>query len=156
MKTSFEMGQKVLNEEQMREYVEQEVRKALMNEEIDEGILNWLGKLVGGDGQNGNPNWLGILDKLPGFSWETLIGAVLGRVAVAPILVKLLTSLGIPADSAFGKFVVNTAVTAGGAYLGDWIDKNHNLIGGSNGPDSSTSLGGGAGFSGGGAGGGSR
>lgn len=150
------MGQKVLNEEQMREYVEQEVRKALMNEEIDEGILNWIMKLAGGDGQNGNINWMGILDKLPGFSWETLIGAVLGRIAVAPILVKLLTSLGIPADSAFGKFVVNTAVTAGGAYLGDWIDKNHNLIGGSNGPDSSTSLGGGAGFSGGGIGGGSR
>lgn len=150
------MGQKVLNEEQMREYVEQEVRKALMNEEIDEGILNWIMKLAGGDSQNGNINWMGILDKLPGFSWETLIGAVLGRIAVAPILVKLLTSLGIPADSAFGKFVVNTAVTAGGAYLGDWIDKNHNLIGGSNGPDSSTSLGGGAGYSGGGTGGGSR
>jgi len=129
------MAQKVLNEEQMREYVEQEVRKALMNEEIDEEK---------------------ILKKLPGFSWETLIGAVLGRVAVAPILVKLLTSLGIPADGAFGKFIINTAVTAGGAYLGDWIDKNHNLIGSSNGPDSSTSFGGGAGYSGGGIGGGSR
>lgn len=151
------MGQKVLNEEQMRKYVEQEVRKTLMNEDIDEGrILNWLMNLAGGDGQNGNINWMGILEKLPGFSWETLIGAVLGRVAVAPILVKLLTSLGIPADGAFGKFIINTAVTAGGAYLGDWIDKNHNLIGGSNGPDSSTSFGGGAGYSGGGIGGGSR
>lgn len=151
------MGQKVLNEEQMREYVEQEVRKALMNEEIDEGILNWIMKLAGGgNGQNRNINWMGILDKLPGFSWETLIGAVLGRIAVAPILAKLLTSLGIPADGAFGKFIINTAVTAGGAYLGDWIDKNHNLIGGSNGPDSSTSFGGGAGYSGGGIGGGSR
>jgi len=140
------MEQKVLNEEQMREYVEQEVRKTLMNEGIDEGrILDWLMKLAGGDGQNGKPNWLGILDKLPGFSWETLIGAVLGRVAVAPILVKLLTSLGIPADGAFGKFIINTAVTAGGAYLGDWIDKNHNLIGGSNGTDSSISLSGGGG-----------
>lgn len=157
MKTSFEMGQKVLNEEQMREYVEQEVRKALMNEEIDEGILNWLGKLVGGgEGHNGGINWMGILDKLPGFSWETLIGAVLGRVAVAPILVKFLTSLGIPADSAFGKFIINTAVTTGGAYLGDWIDKNHNLLGGSNGPDSSASLDGGAGYAGGGTGGGGR
>ena len=151
------MGQKVLNEEQMREYVEQEVRKALMNEEVNEGALDWLMKLFGGgNGQNGNPGWLSILEKLPGFSWETLIGAVLGRVAVAPILVKLLTSLGIPADGAFGKFIINTAVTAGGAYLRDWIDKNHNLIGGSNGPDSSSSLGGGAGFSGGGIGGGGR
>lgn len=151
------MAQKVLNEEQMREYVEQEVRKALMNEEIDEGVLDWLSRLAGrSDGQSGMPGWMNILDKLPGFSWETLIGAVLGRVAVAPILTKLLTSLGIPADGAFGKFIINTAVTAGGAYLGDWIDKNHNLIGGSNGPSTATSLGGGAGSSGGGFGGGSR
>ena len=134
------MGQKVLNEEQMREYVEQEVRKALMNEEINEGVLDWLMKLFGGgNGQNGTPNWMGILEKLPGFSWETLIGAVLGRVAVAPILTKLLVSIGIPADSPLVKFVVNTAVTTGGAYLGDWIDKNHNLIGGSNGADSNPS-----------------
>ena len=162
MGNDFSMEQKVLNEEQMREFIEQEVRKALVNEGLDEnmtneGFLDWLGKIIGrGDGQNGNTNWLGILDKLPGFSWETLIGAVLGRVAVAPILIKLLTSIGIPADGAFGKFVINTAVTTGGAYLGDWIDKNHNLIGGSNGPDTSTSVGGGAGFSGGGTGGGGR
>ena len=159
---TFSMAQKVLNEEQMREFIEQEVRKALVNEGLDEnmtdeGLLDWIKKIIGlGGEQGGNINWLSILEKLPGFSWETLIGAVLGRVAIAPILVKLLTSLGIPADGAFGKFIINTAVTAGGAYLGDWIDKNHNLIGGSNGPDTSTSVGGGAGYSGGGTGGGGR
>jgi len=159
---TFSMAQKVLNEEQMREFIEQEVRKALVNEGLDEnmtdeGFLDWIKKIVGlGGEQGGNINWLGILEKLPGFSWETLIGAVLGRVAIAPILTKLLTSLGIPADSAFAKFIINTAVTVGGAYVGDWVDKNHNLIGGSNGPDTSTSVGGGAGASGGGTGGGGR
>ena len=48
----------------MREYVENEVRKALMNEELDEsmtdeGILNWLSKLVGG-GQEINTGEAGI------------------------------------------------------------------------------------------------
>lgn len=152
------MAQKVLNEEQMREYVENEVRNALLSENIDEGmVLNLLKRLFGGkNGNGGNIDWASILEKLPGFSWETVIGAALGRIAIAPILTKLLVSLGIPADSKFAQFIINTAVTAGGAYLGDWVDKNHNLIGGSNGPKTNTSLGGGAGFLGGGEGGGSR
>ena len=110
------MDQKVLNEEQMREYVENEVRKALMKEEIDE---NFLSTLLGGVFGNGL--------KKP--SMEAIIGAVLGNVAIAPLLTKLLVSLGIPADSAIGKFIVETAVSAGGAKLGDWIDKKWDPIG---------------------------
>lgn len=110
------MAQKVLNEEQMREFVEQEVRKALMNEEIDEGLLS---TLLGGALGNGL--------KRP--SMEAIVGALLGNIAVAPLLTKLLASLGIPANSAIGRFIVETAVSAGGAKLGDWIDRKWDPIG---------------------------
>lgn len=109
------MSQKVLNEAQLREYVEQEVRKAL-NENMDEGLLSGL---LGGALGNGL--------KMP--SLEAIIGAVLGNVLIAPLLTKLITSLGIPADSPIGKFIVETAVSAGGAKLGDWIDQKWDPIG---------------------------
>ena len=118
------MAQQVLNEEQMREYVEQEVRKALMNENIDENTFESLF----GNGGNGI-NWINILNKLPGFSWETLIFAALGKVAIGPIIRKLLGTIGIPAESKFAEFIIDNATAVGGAYLGDWIDKNHNLFG---------------------------
>lgn len=111
------MGQKVLNEEQMRALVEEEVRKALMTENIDEAGL--LSGLLGGVLGNGF--------KIP--SMEGLVGAILGNIAIAPILTKLLNTLGIPADQPAGKFIIETAVTAGGAKLGDWIDKKYDLIG---------------------------
>ena len=111
------MAQKVLNEEQMREYVEQEVRKALMNENIDEAGL--LSGLLGGALGNGF--------KMP--SMEAIIGAVLGNVAIAPLLTKLLNVIGIPADGPLGKFIIETAVTAGGAKLGQWIDEKWDPIG---------------------------
>ena len=111
------MAKKVLSEAQMREYVEQEVRKALMNENIDEaGILSGL---LGGALGNGF--------KLP--SMEAIIGAVLGNVLIAPILTKFLTTIGIPADGPLGKFIIETAVSAGGAKLGDWIDQKSDPIG---------------------------
>lgn len=111
------MAQKVLSEEQMREYVEQEVRKALMNENIDEA--SWLSGLLGGALGNGF--------KMP--SMEAIIGAVLGNVLIAPLLTKLLTAIGIPADGPLGKFIIETAITAGGAKLGDWIDQKSDPIG---------------------------
>lgn len=117
------MAQKVLNEEQMREYVENEVRKALMNEDIDEGLLSGLGGI------------LPLIKKVGGIknlSMESIVGVILGQIAIAPILTKLLTSLGIPADGPFGKFIIQTAVSAGGAYLGDWIDKKWDPIGADN------------------------
>lgn len=111
------MAQMKLNEEQMREYVEQEVRKALMNENIDEAGL--LSGLLGGALGNGF--------KMP--SMEAIIGAVLGNIAIAPLLTKLLNVIGIPADGPLGKFIVETAVTAGGAKLGQWIDEKWDPIG---------------------------
>ena len=110
------MKQKVLNEEQMREYIENEVRKALMNENINE---KWLSGLLGGILGNGL--------KVP--SAEALIGAILGNIAIAPLLTKLLEAIGIPANGPLGKFIIETAVTAGGAKLGDWIDQKWDPIG---------------------------
>ena len=110
------MKQKVLNEEQMREYIENEVRKALMNENINE---KWLSGLLGGILGNGL--------KVP--SAEALIGAVLGNIAIAPLLTKLLEAIGIPTNGPLGKFIIETAVTAGGAKLGDWIDQKWDPIG---------------------------
>ena len=111
------MAQMKLNEEQMREYVEQEVRKALMSENIDEAGL--LSGLLGGAIGNGF--------KMP--SMEAIIGAILGNVAIAPLLTKLLNVIGIPADGPLGKFIIETAVTAGGAKLGQWIDEKWDPIG---------------------------
>lgn len=111
------MAQKVLNEEQMREFIEQEVRQALMNENIDEsGVLS---TLLGGGIGNGF--------KFP--SAEAIIGAVLGNVMIAPLLEKLLNTIGIPVNGPLGKFIVETAVSAGGAKLGDWIDQKFDPIG---------------------------
>ena len=105
------MAQKTLNEQQLRKYVENEVRNALLNEGIDEGFLS------------------DLFEKLPGFSWEAVISAVLGHIAIAPILRKLLNAIGIPCDGKFGRFITNAVADTGMAYVGDWIDKNHNLIG---------------------------
>ena len=122
------MAEKRLNEEQMREYVEQEVRKALMNEDIDEGIFGNLGGALAGI--------FPLIKKVGGIknlSMESIAGVILGQIAIAPILTKLLAAMGIPADSKFGQFVINSAVSAGGAYLGDWIDKKWDPIGVDNG-----------------------
>ena len=101
------MAQKVLSEAQMREFVEREVRRALMEENTDnsllyesinetleenmtdEGVLDWLKTLVGNSlGTNGqNPSG-------PRISMEGIVGAILGRF-MAPVLGKLLEKLGI-------------------------------------------------------------
>ena len=115
------MTQKVLNEEQMRAFVEQEVRKALMegnmNENMtDEDILDWLSKITGiGNGQ--------------GISMEGIVGAILGHIAITPILTKLLNVIGIPADGALGQFILKRVSEVGGYSLGQWIDRKWDPIG---------------------------
>ena len=61
------MEQKVLNEEQMRRYIEDQVRIALLSEGIDEGqlfenindegFLNWLSKLTSAARQSLRERW---------------------------------------------------------------------------------------------------
>ena len=134
------MTQKVLNEAQMREFVESEVRKALMkegaqnsllneciNEAIeenmsDEGVLNWLQNLIGGGaGQRGQAGGRGV-------SMEGIIGAVLAQF-LAPVLKKLLAKIGIDPEGTIGKIIIGAATTGGGYALGNLVDKKWDPIG---------------------------
>ena len=140
------MGQKVLNESQMREYVEQEVRKALMNENknntilsesinevldenmADENVLDWLKNLfIGENGGQAGGNGSG-----PGISMEGIIGAILGRF-FAPVLGRLLSKIGINPNGAIGSVILKAAGTVGGFGLGQLIDKKWDPIGFDNG-----------------------
>ena len=131
------MSQKVLSEAQMREYVEREVRKALMegsgensllsesiNEALaenmaDEGIFDWLQNLFGGaqNKQGGS-----------GVSMEGIIGAILGRF-MAPVLSNLLAKVGIDPSGPIGSILVKAASTIGGYKLGQMVDRKWDPIG---------------------------
>ena len=131
------MTQKVLSEAQMREYVEREVRKALMkgsgensllsesiNEVLaenmaDEGIFDWLQNLFGGaqNKQGGS-----------GVSMEGIIGAILGRF-MAPVLSNLLAKVGIDPSGPIGSILVKAASTIGEYKLGQMVDKKWDPIG---------------------------
>ena len=128
------MAQKVLSEAQMREYVEQEVRMALMNESVgnnilsesinealeenmtDENVLDFLKNLTGiGNGQ--------------GVSLEGIIMAILGHNFVPNLLGKLLNAIGIPTDQALGQWILKRVGEIGGYSLGQWLDRKYDLIG---------------------------
>lgn len=137
------MAQKVLSEAQMREYVEKEVRKALMSESnsnniltesinealeenmSDEGVMDWLKNLLGGQmgGQQGNG---------PHISMEGIVGAILGRF-LAPVLEKLLAKIGIEPKSPIGSIIIKAASTMGGYGLGQLVDRKWDPIGADNG-----------------------
>lgn len=137
------MAQKVLSEAQMREYIEKEVRKALMSESnsnniltesinealeenmSDEGIMDWLKNLLGGQmgGQQGNG---------PHISMEGIVGAILGRF-LAPVLEKLLAKIGIEPKSPIGSIIIKAASTMGGYGLGQLVDRKWDPIGADNG-----------------------
>ena len=117
------MAQKVLNEEQLREYVEQEVRSALMNENIDEGLdenaMTWLaGKLFG---NGGNPN--SILGKLikEHMNFPDLMNLVIGIFGVAPIVKWLCGAFGIDVDGPIGNLLVRALSGLGTVAIGDAI-----------------------------------
>ena len=128
------MAQKALNEQQMREYVESEVRKALMNESksktvlqesidevlaenmADEGFMQWLSKLFGGQEGSGK-----------GFQAETILGAILGRLA-APLLRRILAKLGVDADGELGRAITNAVATSLGAIGGQRVGEKWNPI----------------------------
>ncbi len=117
------MGQKVLNEEQMRQYVEGEVRKALMEGNIDEGldenIINWLaGKLFG---NGGGPN--SILGRLikDHMNFPDLMNLVIGIFGVAPIVKWLCGAFGIDVDGPLGNLLVRALSGVGTVAIGDAI-----------------------------------
>jgi len=139
------MAQKVLNESQMRKYIEGEVRKALMNENrensllkesinealeesmMDEGVMDWLNNLLGMGGQSGNQQ-----QGRHGISAEGIVGAILGRF-LAPVLEKLLSKIGIEPKGPIGSLIIKAATTMGGYGIGQWVDKKWDPIGVDNG-----------------------
>lgn len=117
------MAQKVLNEIQMREYVEREVRKALMNENIneglDEGVLDFIaGKLFNGGGNPNSP--LGKLIKSH-MNFPDMMNLVLGIFGVAPIVKWLCGALGIDVNGPFGNMIVTALSGFGTVAVGDAI-----------------------------------
>ena len=150
------MAEKVLNEEQMRKYIEEEVRNALIkeniDEELDEGrILDFIaGKLFNG----GEPNsYLGRLIK-DHMNFPDLMNLVIGIFGVAPIVKWLCGAFGINVDGPLGNLLVRALSGAGAVAIGDAIQARRAAP--TNGLGGGTSPSGGAGFSGGGTGGGSR
>ena len=117
------MEQKVLNEEQMRQYVEGEVRKALMEGNIDEGldesVINWLAGKIFGNG--GNPN--GVLGRLikEHMNFPDLMNLVIGIFGVAPIVKWLCGAFGIDVNGPLGNLLVRALSGVGTVAIGDAI-----------------------------------
>lgn len=143
------MDQKVLNEEQMREYVENEVREALMNENINEGwFLDKIMQLL--NGKSGQ----GIIGKYikDHMNPEDLINLAIGVFGVAPIVKWLCHAIGLDVNGPLANILVRALSGMGTMAIGDMIQNGR----ASAGVGGSSSVGGGAGFNGGGAGGGNR
>ena len=107
----------------MRQYVEGEVRKALMEGNIDEGldenIINWLaGKLFG---NGGGPN--SILGRLikDHMNFPDLMNLVIGIFGVAPIVKWLCGAFGIDVDGPLGNLLVRALSGVGTVAIGDAI-----------------------------------
>ena len=143
------MAQKIMNEGQLREYVEQEVRTALMNENIDEG---WLmdkisGLLNGNSGRGIIANYI-----KQHMNPADLINLAIGIFGVAPIVKWLCSAFGIDVNGPIGNVLVRALSGMGAMAIGDKIQdaRANNGLGGMTSPDA------GSGASGGGIGGGGR
>ena len=123
------MAQKTLNEEEMRKYIEGEVRKALMeenvNEELDEGMLDFIaGKLFRNGGE---PNsFLGKLIK-DHMNFPDLMNLVIGIFGVAPIVKWLCGAFGIDVNGPLGNVLVRALSAAGTVAVGDAIQNRRGL-----------------------------
>ena len=100
---------KVLNEKQMREYIENEVRKNIMSESIDEGIL---GNLIRGH-----------------MNFPDLMNLAIGIFGVAPIVKWLCGVFGIDVNGPIGKMLVTAISAAGTVAVGDIIQNRRKLKG---------------------------
>lgn len=127
------MAQQIkLNEEQMREFVEQEVRKAL-NESIDEnvadeGLLNQLaGLLFNGNNQQGggSNSMLGNLIKSH-MNFPDLINLAIGIFGVAPLVKWVCEKFGIDINGPLGKAIVTALSGLGTVAVGDAIQNSRN------------------------------
>lgn len=109
------MAQKKLNEEQMREYVEQEVRKALMNENIDEGLLDKIMGLLNGDSGKGI---IGNYIK-EHMNMEDLITFAIGIFGVAPLVNWICRLIGLDVQGPLAQILIRGLSGVGTVALGD-------------------------------------
>ena len=96
---------KVLNEKQMREYIENEVRKSIMSESIDEGIL---GNLIKGH-----------------MNFPDLMNLAIGIFGVAPIVKWLCGVFGIDVNGPIGNMLATAISAAGTVAVGDIFQKGN-------------------------------
>ena len=82
----------------------------------DEGLMQWLSKLFGGQEGSGK-----------GFQAETILGAILGRLA-APLLRRILAKLGVDADGELGRAITNAVATSLGTIGGQRVGEKWNPI----------------------------
>ena len=115
------MAQKVLNEAQMREYVENEVRNTLLAEGIDEGwIMNKImGLLSGENGKGIIGNY--IKDHM---NPADLINLAIGIFGVAPIVKWLCKAIGIDVNGPLGNILVRALSGMGTVAVGDMIQNS--------------------------------
>ena len=93
----------------MREYIENEVRKNIMSESIDEGIL---GNLIRGH-----------------MNFPDLMNLAIGIFGVAPIVKWLCGVFGIDVNGPIGKMLVTAISAAGTVAVGDIIQNRRKLKG---------------------------
>ena len=150
------MAQMKLNEEQMRKYIESEVRNALLAENInenmtDEGVVDWLMSRF--SGTNGT-SLIGKFIK-EHMNIPDLVNLAIGIFGVTPIVKWLCGSLGINLNSPLAGLLVTALSTYGTMKIGDRI-QDARAGQAAAGGGGATDMGGGAGASGGAEGGGNR
>lgn len=125
------MAQKKLNESQMREYVEREVRNTLlaegfnenMNEEIDEGLLNRLGTMLfNGNGGDKNGMFANLIKSHMNF--PDLINLAIGIFGVAPLIKWICERFGIDVNGPLGNAIVKALSGMGTVAVGDMIQNS--------------------------------
>lgn len=141
----------------MREYIESEVKKVLINEGIDEGlgsdIMNWImGKLT----KSGNIMQLVVSYIKQNMKLEDLVGLALRTFGASAIINLICNALGIEANGIVGQAIKAGLAAIAGAATSGLNFRNLSGQAASEGYGGDTSYGGGGGFSGGGTGGGSR
>lgn len=114
------MAQKVtMNEQELREYVENGVREALLKEGVDEGVFDILRGGNAGQGLNNNGMLARVIKEH--FNFPDLINLAIGIFGVAPLVRWLCEKFGIDVDGPFGKMLTTALSGLGTVAIGDAI-----------------------------------
>jgi len=105
-----------MNENTNKTILQESIDEVLAENMTDENFLDWISTLFGGQGGSGK-----------GFQVETIIGAILGRLA-APLLRRILANLGVDADGTVGRAITNALSTTLGGIAGQKVGEKWNPI----------------------------